>query len=1062
MENLNKKNVFFFILFLGWLMASGQTTIWSEDFESYTNGTQTGNGTGTSTASWSTNDTDVSVQTSSGSQVLRGQNTDNTTAYWTTGTINISGFINVSFSLDAGSGGTLDSGQDVFRIQYRIDGGSYVEIENTSGDTSPSEPIQPSYSVSGLSGNTLEFRITMYNTGGTELYEIDNILVQGTAPGASNDPPVINATGDQDFCPGTPISVVETISITDSDDTTADEVSVQISSGYINGEDLLTLTGSHPSITASWSAVEGKLTLTGPATFTAFESAVSAVQFSTSGTNPSGSRSFSITVGDTNFLPATGHYYEFVSDVGIRWTDARDAAALRTYYGLQGYLATLTSQEESDFSGSQAQGVGWIGASDAATEGDWRWVTGPEAGTPFWSGTASGSTTPPFNFAYWNGGEPNQSGNEDYAHITDPSVVRGTGGPGSWNDLRDQGGGGAYRPQGYVVEYGGTTGDPVINVTAVTTIDIDNVAPTWTTPVGSLDVSYQCADDVPELPSCTDLSTTFFNEAQFSWGFGVQNSTGSTVDYWEARIINANYQIDETQLSNQSLFTYVEVDNGDGTYNHIFQGTNAVAPFSGIGGNIEWSGVNFGFAPSSNGIQLFCGTQPFPFPVASDNCSADVAIVSDITTPGGNPNDYTRVISYQATDGSGNTSAIFTRTITVADTTDPTASNPSAITVECIGDVPLPNVGVVTDESDNCSASGDIVVAFVSDSGLVGSNPGTITRTYSVTDEAGNSITVTQNIIVDDTTDPTASDPSDITVECIGDVPLPNVGVVTDESDNCSAAGDIVVAFVSDSALVGSNPGTITRTYSVTDEAGNSITVTQDIIVDDTTDPTASDPSDITVECIGDVPLPNVGVVTDESDNCSASGDIVVAFVSDSALTGSNPGTITRTYSVTDEAGNSITVTQDIIVDDTTDPTASDPSDITIECIGDVPLPNVGVVTDESDNCSASGDIVVAFVSDSALTGSNPGTITRTYSVTDEAGNSITVTQDIIVDDTTDPTASDPSDITVECIGDVPLPNVGVVTDESDNCSASGDIVVAFVSDSALTGSNPGTITRTY
>ncbi|MBS9464419.1 hypothetical protein KIM67_18530, partial [Flagellimonas sp. 389] len=81
----------------------------------------------------------------------------------------------------------------------------------------------------------------------------------------------------------------------------------------------------------------------------------------------------------------------------------------------------------------------------------------------------------------------------------------------------------------------------------------------------------------------------------------------------------------------------------------------------------------------------------------------------------------------------------------------------------CIGDVPLPNVSVVTDGSDNCSASGDIVVAFVSDSALVGSNPGTITRTYSVTDEAGNSITVTQNIIVDDTTDPTISCPADIT-----------------------------------------------------------------------------------------------------------------------------------------------------------------------------------------------------------------------------------------------------------------------------------------------------------
>ena len=135
------------------------------------------------------------------------------------------------------------------------------------------------------------------------------------------------------------------------------------------------------------------------------------------------------------------------------------------------------------------------------------------------------------------------------------------------------------------------------------------------------------------------------------------------------------------------------------------------------------------------------------------------------------------------------------------------------------------------------------------------------------------------------------------------------------------------MAFVGDSALVGSNPGIITRTYSVTDEAGNSINVTQDITVNDTTDPTASDPGGITVECTGDVPAADITVVTDEADNC---GTATVAFVSDSALVGSNPGTITRTYSVTDEAGNTINVTQAITVNDTVDPTASDPSGITV------------------------------------------------------------------------------------------------------------------------------------
>ena len=67
-------------------------------------------------------------------------------------------------------------------------------------------------------------------------------------------------------------------------------------------------------------------------------------------------------------------------DSGISWTEARDAAAARTYYGLQGYLVTITYEEEKQLTGEQASGTGWIGGSDNETEGTWRWVTGPEAG----------------------------------------------------------------------------------------------------------------------------------------------------------------------------------------------------------------------------------------------------------------------------------------------------------------------------------------------------------------------------------------------------------------------------------------------------------------------------------------------------------------------------------------------------------------------------------------------------------------------------------------------------------------------------------------------------------
>ncbi len=370
-----------------------------------------------------------------------------------------------------------------------------------------------------------------------------------------NIPPVLTATGNQSFCAQGTIPVVETISITDADDTTATAVAVQITSGYINGEDLLTLTGSHPSITSSWDVTEGKLTLEGPATLTAFEAAISAVVYSSSGTNPIGTRDFSITMGGPNYLPTTGHYYEFVPSLGIRWDDANVAASARTYYGLQGYLATLTSQAESDFSGEQANGTGWIGASDAAVEGEWRWVTGPESGTVFWNGLAGGSTP---NYAFWNSGEPNNSGNEDYAHITHPNVNPN----GSWNDLSITGStnpSSNYHPQGYVVEYGGMSGDPILNTSATTQITISNYD------------FYECALDVTSLiNSCsadaafTTIGGTADKNAGSNW-----NNTGPKFNKWFKFIAPAsgmiNITVDIQGTKGNQRYTQLAIWENDGT-----------------------------------------------------------------------------------------------------------------------------------------------------------------------------------------------------------------------------------------------------------------------------------------------------------------------------------------------------------------------------------------------------------------------------------------------------------------------------------------------------------------
>lgn len=153
-------------------------------------------------------------------------------------------------------------------------------------------------------------------------------------------------------------------------------------------------------------------------------------------------------VANTYYNPTNGHIYKFVEGA-ITPTNARSAALNSTYEGESGYLVTITSQDEQSFINQKVSAYNiWTGLSDAASEGTWKWLDGPEAGTTV--RTSSGNVSGQYN--NWCSGEPNDWGSgEDYM------VTRWSGGY-CWNDYGPPATSGASGG-GYVIEYGTWT-DP--------------------------------------------------------------------------------------------------------------------------------------------------------------------------------------------------------------------------------------------------------------------------------------------------------------------------------------------------------------------------------------------------------------------------------------------------------------------------------------------------------------------------------------------------------------------------------------------------------------------------
>ena len=288
--------------------------------------------------------------------------------------------------------------------------------------------------------------------------------------------------------------------ITVTNPTTIDGALVIISSGFASG-DILSYTGTLPAgVTQSYNATTGVLAFTGSLTAAELQAIYREVKFNST-SNSALNRTLTFNLGAALPLSSNNHFYQFITAPNISWTAAKTAAEQLTFFGKQGYLTTVTSAAENQFIVSKIQGQGWMGAADSQTEDNWKWMTGPEAGTQFWQGRSNGSVVGGL-YNNWASGEPNDYGSgEDYAHFLLD---------GKWNDYPLSSNG----IQGYIVEFGGLSNDPCVVTSAIKTIAVVpgiTLVPVLTSPATNSTVATtaQISYTLPETPLAGSVRLIF-------------------------------------------------------------------------------------------------------------------------------------------------------------------------------------------------------------------------------------------------------------------------------------------------------------------------------------------------------------------------------------------------------------------------------------------------------------------------------------------------------------------------------------------------------------------------
>jgi hypothetical protein len=377
-------------------------------------------------------------------------------------------------------------------------------------------------------------------------------------------------------------------------------------------------------------------------------------------------------------------------------------------------------------------------------------------------------------------------------------------------------------------------------------------------------------------------------------------------------------------------------------------------------------------------------------PTAADNCSvASVTNNALATYPLGNT-----TVVWTVVDGSGN-STTCTQTVTVVDTQLPTITCPADVTVPAdLGSCVASGVALGTPATaDNCS------VASVTNNAPSTYPLGNTTVTWTVVDGSGNTATCEQVVTVIDTQVPTIICAAPMTVNTDPGVCETTMTLtVPSAADNCS------VASVTSNAPATFPLGTTVVTWTVLDGSGNSATCTQSVTVVDNELPTIACPADIVVNNMPGFCGRSVNYATPAfGDNCGIASFTQTdgsGYVSGDLFP---VGSTMQQFTVVDNSGNTFTCGFNVTVVDNELPVlANCPSDI-VAYINEVAVCDKIVTWQDpsaSDNCPG-----VTMTQNFFPGSSFPiGTTTVDYTVTDNAGNTVSCTFNVTVIDQASPT----------------------------------------------------------